>query len=77
MQKSHRVRRFVISLGATAALLIPISVSQTQGVSVDVNDACANGACCREFNSVCQGSDGARQHYYEDADSRCGGAQRY
>ena len=47
---------------ATLALLAPVTVSQSQGI--DGNEACANGSCCRELNSICQVNGEQTMHHY-------------
>ena len=56
------IRRTTLAL-ATVGLLIPVTVSPSQ--SVDINDACANGSCCRELNSVCLKDGTSNLHHYQ------------
>lgn len=60
----------VAAMAATAvALLIPVTVSPGQGI--EGNEACADGACCRELMSVCVKDGQASNHYYEPASGVC------
>lgn len=48
---------------AVAALLAPVTVSPSQGISG--NEACADGSCCRELNSVCSRDGNTSLHHYQ------------
>ncbi len=46
---------------ATAALLVPVSISPDQGVTS--NEACAGDSCCKELMSLCGLDDPLWDHY--------------
>lgn len=48
--RTTRIRLIALALGA-GALLVPVAVSPG---SVEINDACADGACCFEPGSICE-----------------------
>lgn len=66
-QKSF-ARRLSLVIGALA-LLIPVTVSPSQGI--EGNEACANGTCCREMLSVCSADGSSTTHYYNSIDGVC------
>lgn len=63
------IRRIALGFAALG-LLIPVTVSPSQGIQG--NEACADGSCCREMMSVCLNDDGtSTTHYYKDSDGIC------
>ena len=62
------IRRAAFGLAAFA-LLIPVTVSTSQGI--EGNEACANGTCCREMLSICSADGTSTTHYYQAADGIC------
>jgi hypothetical protein len=62
------IRRITLAI-ATVGLLVPVTVSPGQGI--ERNDACADGSCCRELNSVCLKDGSSTMHYYQ-SDGACG-----
>lgn len=68
-RQSRIIRRAAMTIAALG-LLIPVTVSPGQGV--EANEACADGACCREMMSLCPNPDGTyMNHYYSDLDGNC------
>ena len=69
-QQKKRIRLSVILIGAIG-LLVPVTVSPN--ATVQANDACAGGGCCRELLSVCITSDSTSMaNHYRDSDGICG-----
>ena len=62
------VRRVTMA-AAVVGLLVPVTVSPSQGI--DANDACAGGSCCRELMSACTVNGSTTTHHYQDADGIC------
>lgn len=58
-----RIRSIAFGIAATACLLVPVTVSPGQGL--EPNNACADGTCCRELNSVCSGEGETMLHHYQ------------
>lgn len=69
MTKVRNTRRWLIALTLGAiGLLVPVSL--TPGDAVQVNDACADGACCFEAGSLCEQDGKAHLNYYESSSCR-------
>lgn len=67
MRSPQRSTRFAIAIPLAAiATLAPLSLSPKSGASV--NEACADGACCMEFDSFC----GTLIDHYTSLSGRCG-----
>ncbi|HUG40567.1 MAG TPA: hypothetical protein VMM12_08785 [Longimicrobiales bacterium] len=62
------IRRTTMAIAAIG-LLIPVTVSPTQGIQG--NEACADGSCCREMLSVCLKDGTSTTHYYQSSDGVC------
>lgn len=66
MLSAKSLKRYGIAIGLGAiATMVPVSVS-TSG-EAQINDACADGACCKELASFC----GEALDYYFSLSGRC------
>lgn len=60
VQKTRiRIAAFAVAAGA---LLVPVTL--TSDSAVEVNEACADGSCCMELNSICDSDGDLVLHYY-------------
>lgn len=63
------IRRITFGIAAVG-LLVPVTVSPSQGV--EANEACGDDAkCCQELMSMCGGETDPMLHFYWDADGKC------
>ena len=67
-EHARKTIRRITLVAAAVGLLVPVTVSQSQGI--EGNEACASGNCCRELNSVCMKPDGNALHHYP-SDGSC------
>jgi len=66
MWSAKSLKRYGIAIGLGAiATMVPVSVS-TSG-EAQINDACADGACCKELASLC----GDALDYYYSLSGKC------
>lgn len=66
MLSARSLKRYGIAIGLGAiATMVPVSVS-TSG-EARINDACADGACCKELASLC----GDALNYYYSLSGKC------
>lgn len=65
----QKFARLSAGVALVIGLLIPVTVSPGQGI--EGNEACANGACCRELLSVCSKDGSSMSHYYQSSDGVC------
>lgn len=63
-----KVIRSIALVIASIGLFVPVTVSPSQGIQG--NEACADGKCCREMNSVCLQDGTSTIHHYQ-TDGSC------